>query len=154
MFVLALLIGIVAGLRTMTAPAAVAWAAYNGWLPVQGTLLGFLGHWIAPPLLTVLAAVELVVDLLPGTPSRKAPTQFGARIVSGGVAGAALGASGDAPLMLVGLVAGVIGAVLGTLGGAAARSQIAAALGGDLPAALIEDFVAIVGAFVIVQLAR
>jgi uncharacterized membrane protein len=74
--------------------------------------------------------------------------------VSGGVAGAALGAAGDAPLMILGLVAGVIGAVLGSLFGVSARSQIAAALGGDLPAALIEDVVAIVGALVIVQVAR
>ena len=33
-YLLALLIGVVAGLRTMTAPAAVSWAAYLGWLPL------------------------------------------------------------------------------------------------------------------------
>ena len=35
---LALLIGVVAGLRTFTAPAAVSWAAHLGWLPLGGTL--------------------------------------------------------------------------------------------------------------------
>ncbi|MEX2296933.1 MAG: hypothetical protein WD715_05935 [Dongiaceae bacterium] len=29
------LIGLIAGLRTMTAPAAVSWAAYLGWLPLD-----------------------------------------------------------------------------------------------------------------------
>ena len=33
-YLLALLIGVVAGLRAMTAPAAVSWAAYLGWLPL------------------------------------------------------------------------------------------------------------------------
>jgi uncharacterized membrane protein len=33
--VLAFLIGIVAGLRAMTAPAAVSWAAHLGLLPLQ-----------------------------------------------------------------------------------------------------------------------
>ena len=39
---LALLIGVVAGLRTMTAPAAVAWGSYLGWLPVAGTWASLL----------------------------------------------------------------------------------------------------------------
>ena len=44
-YVLAFLIGVVAGLRAMTAPAAVSWAARLGWLNLQGTPLAF---W-APP---------------------------------------------------------------------------------------------------------
>ncbi len=38
-YVLALLIGVIAGLRALTAPAAVSWAAWLGWLPLQGTPL-------------------------------------------------------------------------------------------------------------------
>ena len=41
-FLAALLIGVVAGLRAFTAPAAVSLAAYLGWLPVAGTPLAFL----------------------------------------------------------------------------------------------------------------
>ncbi|WP_425993766.1 hypothetical protein [Caulobacter sp. DWR1-3-2b1] len=33
-YLLALLIGVVAGLRAMTAPAAISWAAHLGWLPL------------------------------------------------------------------------------------------------------------------------
>jgi uncharacterized membrane protein len=151
-YLLAVLIGVVAGLRAMTAPAAVSWAAHLGWLGLQGTWLAFLGFTVTPYILTVAAIGELVTDQLPGTPSRKVPVQFGARIVSGGFCGAAIGAAGGA--LVAGLVAGVIGAVIGTLGGAAARARLAQTLGSDRPAALIEDAVAIVGAFLIVASAR
>jgi len=147
-YLLALLIGIVAGLRTMTAPAAVNWAAYLGWLPLQNTPLAFLGYVAVPNVLTLLAIGELIADQLPKTPSRKVPMQFGARIVSGALCGAAIGAA--AGTLAGGLVAGVIGAVIGTLGGAEARARLARAFGRDVPAALIEDAVAIVGAYLIV----
>ena len=51
-YLLALLIGVIAGLRTMTAPAAVAWGAWLGWLPVAGTWASFMGHWIAVAIFT------------------------------------------------------------------------------------------------------
>ena len=147
-YLLALLIGVVAGLRTMTAPAAVSWAAYLGWLPLQNTPLAFLGFVAVPYIFTVLAIAELVTDQLPKTPSRKVPVQFGARIVSGALCGAAIGAAGG--MLPGGLVAGIVGAVFGTLGGAEARGRLARAFGRDMPAALIEDVFAVVGAYLIV----
>ena len=149
---LCFLIGVIAGLRAMTAPAAVAWAAYGGWLPLAGTPLAFLGHVAAPWVFTALAVGELISDQLPTTPSRKVPIQFGTRIVAGALAGAALGT--PAGMLVVGAVAGAIGAVVSTLGGAAARGKLAEAFGRDLPAALLEDAVAIGGAFLIVSAAR
>src|SRR6266702_544784 len=133
-YVLALLIGVVAGLRAMSAPAAISWAAHPGWLPLQDTPLSFLGFTATPYIFTVLAIVELITDQLPKTPSRKVPMQFGARLVTGAVSGAALGAAAGS--MLGGAVAGLIGAVVGTLGGASARGALARAMGRDLPAAL------------------
>ena len=50
----------------------------------------------------------------------------------------------------MGAVAGALGAVAGTLGGADIRARMARAFGKDLPAALIEDLVAVVGALLIV----
>lgn len=149
LYLLALLIGVIAGLRAMTAPAAVSWAAHFGPLPLQHTPLAFLGATITPYILTVLALVELVTDQLPKTPSRKVPMQFGARLVTGAVSGAAIGAAAGS--MIGGAVAGAIGAVIGTLGGASARGALARAFGRDLPAALIEDAVAVVGAVLIVM---
>ena len=148
---LALLIGIIAGLRALTAPAAVAFAARYGGVDVAGTPLAFMGYAFTPWILGVLALVELVTDQLPSTPSRKVPVQFGTRIVLGGLAGATLGASAGA--LVPGLIAGAIGAVIGTLGGAAARASLAARFGSDRPAALIEDAIAIVGAVLIVSAA-
>ncbi|WP_018429083.1 membrane protein [Hoeflea sp. 108] len=150
-YLLALLIGLVAGLRAMTAPAAVAWGAWLGWLPVAGTWASFMGHWITVAIFTLLALVELVTDQLPSTPSRKVPQQFGARIVMGALAGAVIGTVGGAAIG--GLAAGIIGAILGTLGGAAVRASLAKSFGKDLPAALIEDAVAILAALLIVSMA-
>ena len=41
-YLLSLSIGIVAGLRAMTAPAAVSWAAYLGWLKLDESILAKL----------------------------------------------------------------------------------------------------------------
>lgn len=148
-YLLALLIGVIAGLRAMTAPAAVSWAAFLGWLPLDGTILAFLGSIWAVCILTLLALVELVTDQLPSTPSRKVPVQFGARMVSGALAGGAIGAG--AGILAAGVVAGIVGAVIGTFVGHALRTQLAASFGRDLPAALIEDALAIGGAVLIVS---
>ena len=145
---LALLIGVIAGLRAMTAPAAIAWAAYAGILSLAGTSLAFLGYRWTPWIVTVFALVELVTDQLPGTPSRTVPVQFGTRILSGALCGAAIAITSGS--LAGGAIAGAIGAVIGTLGGRAARARLAAAFGKDWPAALIEDAVAIGGALAIV----
>jgi uncharacterized membrane protein len=146
-FLLPLLIGVVSGLRTMTAPTAVSWAARFGWLNLAPTGLAFLGYAFTPWILTVLALGEFVADQLPTTPSRTVPMQFSARILTGALSGAAIGAAHGA--LAIGLIAGIAGAVIGTLGGRAGRARLAAGFGADRPAAFIEDAVAIGGAFLI-----
>jgi uncharacterized membrane protein len=146
-YAFALLVGIVAGLRAMTAPAAVSWAARLGWLKVGGTWLAFFGSLWAAVIFTVLAIGELVTDQLPKTPSRKVPIQFGTRIVSGAMCGAAIGTMADA--WPIGMLLGAVGAIAGTLGGAAARARLASRLGKDRPAAFMEDTVALVGAVIV-----
>ncbi|CDZ48245.1 MULTISPECIES: DUF4126 family protein [Neorhizobium] len=147
-YILALLIGVVAGLRAMTAPAAIAWAAYLGWLNLSGSWLSFMGTIWAVGIFTILAVVELVTDQLPSTPSRKVPQQFGARLIMGALTGAAIGTPYGG--WIVGLVAGIVGAAIGTYGGAAVRAKLAASFGKDPPAAFIEDAVAIVAAYIII----
>jgi uncharacterized membrane protein len=146
-YLLALSIGFVAGLRAITAPAMVSWAAFLGWLDLSGTFLSFLDNAWARWILTLLALLELVTDQLPSTPSRTVPVQFGTRLVMGALSGAAVGT--DQGLMIPGLLAGIIGAIIGTFGGRALRSQLARAFGSDRPAALIEDAVAIGAALLI-----
>ena len=148
LYLTALLIGIIAGLRAFTAPAAVSWAARLGLLQLDGTWAAFFGFAWTPWIFSALACVEFVTDQLPSTPSRKVPLQFGARLVSGAVSGAAVAASGGS--WIGGLVAGAIGAVIGTYGGAEVRGKMAAAFGQDRPAGFLEDVAAVVLAAVIV----
>lgn len=149
-YLMAFLIGAVAGLRSLTAPAAVSWAARLGWLHLEGTWLAILGFAGTPYILSVAAIGELINDKLPRTPSRKAPAPFIARVLSGALCGAALGATGHA--MIGGLAAGALGAVAGTLGGYELRARLVRAIGGnDLPVALLEDAIAIGAAFWIVS---
>ena len=146
--ILALLIGIIAGLRALTAPAAVSWAARLGLLQLTGTHLAFLGAVVTPWIFSVLALAEIINDKLPKTPSRLVPPQFITRVVTGAFSGAAIGLGLGS--IWIGLLCGAIGAVLGTLGGASFRGALAKAIGKDLPAALIEDAIAIIGAYLIV----
>jgi len=152
LYAFAFLIGLVTGLRSMTAPAAVSWAARLGWLNLQGTPLAFLGAAATPWIFTLAALGELVADKLPKARSRKSPPAFIARIVVGALCGAAVGAAGHA--LVAGGVGGVVGAVAGTLGGYEFRTRLARAVGRDLPAALLEDIIAIVLAILAVRGAR
>ncbi|WP_262029183.1 DUF4126 domain-containing protein [Microvirga sp. Mcv34] len=147
-YILALLIGVIAGLRAMMAPAAISWATFLGLIHLEGTWLAFLGYRFTPWILTVLAIGELIGDQLPTTPSRKTPLPFAARIIIGGLCGGAIAAQGGS--FLGGFVAGAVGGIIGTLGGAEGRARLAAAFSKDRPAALIEDAIAILGAALIV----
>lgn len=147
LYVFPILLGVVAGLRAVTPLAAISWAGYFGWIDFSGTQFSFVGHIATALVLTALAIAELITDQLPNTPSRKVPMQFGARIVLGALAGALLPGN-----WIVGLILGAIGAVIGTYVGADIRARLARAFGRDLPAALLEDIVAVLGAVLIVYL--
>jgi uncharacterized membrane protein len=149
-YVFAFLIGVIAGLRSLTAPAAVSWAARLGWLHLENSWLAFLGFAATPYIISALAIGELIRDKLPTTESRKGPRGFITRILTGALSGAALGATGAS--WIAGLLAGVAGAIVGTLGGYEFRVRLVKASGGkDLPIALLEDVIAIAGAFLIVS---
>lgn len=146
----AFLIGVIAGLRAIMAPTVVSWAAGLGSLQLEGSGLTFLIYPATRYILSVLALAELVNDKLPKTPSRKVPPQFIARIVTGAFSGAALGSSRQA--LMGGLIAGAVGAVVGTLVGSEFRTRMVKLTGGkDLPIALLEDAIAILGGLFIVS---
>ncbi|MGC2108928.1 MAG: DUF4126 family protein [Candidatus Korobacteraceae bacterium] len=148
---LALLIGFVAGLRSLTAPALVSWAAHLGWLNLQGTPLAFMGSAVAVGIFTLLAIVELVADVLPKTPARTTPVPFIARIVMGGLCGACLYLNGGQSLA-VGVVVGVIGAVIGTYAGYHIRQALVSGLKvKDILIAIPEDIIAIALAYWVVR---
>ena len=143
-------IGVIAGLRAFTAPAVVCWAAHLGWINLHGSHLAFLGSMVTVVIVTLLAIVELVNDKLPATPNRTTPGPLGFRIVTGGLSGAALVIAGS-QVVLLGPIAGIVGAVLGTFAGYQARHQIVTRLKGkDFGIALVEDLIAIGGGLLIV----
>ncbi len=148
--VLAGLLGAVAGLRALTAPAVVAWAAMLHWINLDGTWVQWLGHPIIVAVLTVVAIAEMVTDQLPKTPSRTVPLQFITRLITGGFAGAALATAWGYPWG--GLGAGLIGAAAGTIIGFELRRRLSDKEGIDLPVALTEDVVAVLGGFAIAAL--
>jgi uncharacterized membrane protein len=151
LFLLCFSIGFVSGLRSLTAPALVCWAAHLGWLNLAGTPLGFMRHPAAVAIFTLLALVEIVMDKLPNTPSRTAPIGLVARIVLGGLSGGALGLAGGTNL-IVGAIVGIIGALVGTYGGYHARQAVVSRMHlPDFVVALAEDAVAIVGGLLVVS---
>lgn len=145
---LALLIGVIAGLRALTAPAVVAWGAALGWIDLDGKWSEWMAHPITVAVLTIFLLVELVTDQLPSTPSRKTAVQFITRLVMGAFAGAVIGSAYFHTFSALG--AGMVGAVLGTLAGAAARQRFAdVRQGQDRPGAILEDVIAVGGGFLI-----
>jgi uncharacterized membrane protein len=150
MNLLALPIGFVAGLRSMTAPAAVSWAACLGWIDLHGSSLQWVGSKVAVAVFSVAALAELVADKLPTTPNRTAPGPLIGRIVLGGLSGACLAISASGS-WLTGLVLGGIGAVIGAFTGYGIRRRLVRALAAkDAPVAVVEDLVAIGLAYLVV----
>jgi uncharacterized membrane protein len=148
---LAFLIGVVAGLRALTAPASVAWAAHRNWLHLHGTALSFLGTLPAVIIFTVLAAAELVADQLPSTPARTKPAGLIARIITGGTSGAAIAISGGQSIV-VGGVLGAAGGMVGAFAGYQARTRVVRALKiPDMAIAFAEDAVAIAAGLLFVS---
>lgn len=140
---LAFFIGVVAGLRSLTAPAVVAWAAHLGWINLHNSPLAFMGSKWGLGIFTILALVEFVADQLPNAPARTALVGLSARIVTGGLCGACLAGAGGAALV-VGAVAGAIGGVAGAFGGYHARVGLVRSLHlPDVAIGVPEDIVAI-----------
>ena len=136
-------IGVVAGLRSMTAPAIVAWAAHLGWISLSGSPLAFMGSAWAVGIFTLGALAEFVADQLPTTPARTTAGPLAARIVMGSLTGACLGTAGGASLWLGALI-GAIGAIAGGFGGYQARVGLVQGLHlPDIAIAIPEDLIAI-----------
>jgi uncharacterized membrane protein len=144
----AFVLGVVCGLRSMVGLAAASWAANRQQIPLEGTWLSFLGFRFTPYITSLLAAGEVINDKLPKTPSRLVPPQFGGRVVMGALTGSAIGLSQGH--LIIGALSGISGSVVGTLAGAKARALAAKLFGRDLPAAVLEDILAVALAVVAV----
>jgi len=139
----ALGIGIVAGLRSMTAPAAVSWAASNGRLSLRRLPTSLLDSPGVSQTATKLALGELVGDKTPLAASRLKPPALMWRLASGAVCGAAFFDSDDDHIG-TGAMLGAAGALVGSLVGYAWRTRVRQQLHlPDFPAALVEDALAV-----------
>jgi len=140
---LALGLGVAAGLRSLTPPAVVAWAAHLGWLNLNNSPLAFMGATITAIIFSLLALFELFVDLQPQTPKRTAPVPLLARVLMGGLCGACLYAASKQSL-IIGATLGAIGGVIGAFAGYEIRRKLVTALNiKDIFIALLEDVVTI-----------
>ena len=144
-------IGVIAGLRSLTAPALVSWAALLGWLDLSGSWLSFLGSRTAVTILSLLALAELVADKLPKTPNRTSIGPLVFRAITGGFSSIALCESARQPLVL-GLTLGVVGAIAGAFAGYQIRHRLVKTFGlPDFRVALAEDIFAISGGLLLVS---
>ena len=142
-FAFALGIGFTAGLRSLTPPAVVAWAAHLGWLNLNNSPLAFMGSTIALIIFSLLALFELFVDLQPSTPKRTAPVPLGARILTGALCGACICAASNQSL-IIGAILGAVGGVIGAFAGYEIRRRLVTALNvKDIFIALLEDLITI-----------
>jgi|SRR5580700_172236 uncharacterized membrane protein len=151
LLVFCLLLGCLTGLRSLTSPAAVCWAAHFGWLNFAGTKLAFVDRPVALIVLTILAVAELIADKLPKTPARTAPPGLIARVVLGCLCAVAL-ATNAGGNVLVPAIVGVGGALIGTFVGYKTRhALVLRAHIPDYAVAIGEDVIAIAGSLLIVS---
>lgn len=146
---LAFLIGFFAGLRSLTPPAVVSWAAYLGWIKLHGAL-ALAGSVYSVAIFTLLAAGELVADKMTWIPNRTSVPGLLARVVMGKLTGMCIAAAGGQSIWL-GAACGAIGALVGCFAGYYARTRSVKALNTrDLYVALAEDLIAVAGCLWIV----
>ncbi len=116
----------------------------------SGNSLSFLGSTAAVAIFTILAVVELVADQLPSTPARTKPPGLIARILLGGLSGAAVALAGRQSAV-VGCALGAIGGVVGAFAGYQLRTGLVRVLKvPDFVIAVLEDLVAVAGALLTV----
>src|SRR5665213_1862799 len=137
-----ILLATATGMRTLTAITVICWAAYLGFLPVEGTWASWMASLAAVILLTGLALGEYVGDTLPRTPSRKAWPLVAGRLGAGILVGVAIATVLGQP-KAGGVIFGVVGALIGTSCGYRVRMFVARVVERALPMALLESFVAL-----------
>jgi uncharacterized membrane protein len=148
----AFLIGCVCGLRSMTAPAVIAWGAHLGWLHLEGGFLAFFANKISLVIFSLFALGELVADKLPFIPGRTQAGPLGARVIFGALCGAALcvSAATSPGITAAGALLGGLGGVAGAFAGYNYRRRLAE-LAPDFVLALLEDLVAVGGGLFLVS---
>jgi len=136
-------LGAAAGMRTMSAPAALSRRLAGGGAEPEGGLERLLAHPAAPWVLGIASAAEHVADKLPGTPDRTDAGPLTARMASGALCGAVV-ARRAGESAAAGALVGALAAAAATFAAYEIRHALTADAGvPDLPVALAEDFGAV-----------
>jgi uncharacterized membrane protein len=136
-----LLLGVVTGMRSMTAMAVLCWAAWLQMIPEHGWAL-WIAYLATTIVFTAFALGEYVADTLPKTANRTSVGPAIARVVIGGLVGALVANAITEPLA-GGVIFGAFGALIGTWGSFWVRMSLDRVTKHDLPVALVESASAI-----------
>jgi uncharacterized membrane protein len=148
---LSFLIGVVCGLRSMTAPALVCWGAYLGWLDVKESYMAFLASTVALVVFSLCAVGELIADKFPKIPQRTSAGPLALRVIVGGMCGGAIAVSGGAGIVM-GFLLGDLGGLVGAFAGYLTRRVLTTRWRlPDFPVALVEDLIAVGGGLFLVS---
>jgi uncharacterized membrane protein len=146
----AIALAVATGMRAMTPMAVICWAAYFGYLPVEGTWAFWTAKLVTVIVFTVLALGEYVGDTLPRTPNRTELLGVSARLSFAVLAGVLVATVLGQP-KAGGVLLGVIGALIGTYGGYWVRVFVARLVRRDWPVALVGSALALALAMHAVQ---
>jgi uncharacterized membrane protein len=144
---LAIGMGAVAGLRALTAPTVLAWAAERKLIRLGSSPFATIISAKVARRMTDFAVSELIADKLPFTPSRLTAAPLASRIVSGAICGATIYGVVKQPLT-EGAVLGGLGAIAGAFAGYHMRKRLSRDRP-DLGVAVLEDAFAIGGGVLI-----
>jgi uncharacterized membrane protein len=139
--VLAAGIGVVAGLRSLTAPAVVSWAAREKMIRPLHSLPARMLLARSSKKIAQFAVGELIADKLPGTPNRISPLPLTFRVISGAACGAAVSSAADESPK-EGAAYGALGAFAGAFAGFYLRKRLSRDFPG-FAVAIVEDVLAI-----------
>jgi uncharacterized membrane protein len=135
------LMGVVTGMRSMTALAVLCWFAWLGLLSETGWA-AWSATAVAAIVFGLCALGEYAGDLSPRAPSRTATFPIMVRLVIGVVAGALSAHTLDQPIA-GGVVFGIVGVLIGAYGGVEARVWLARKVGRDWPVGMTESAIAL-----------
>lgn len=141
----ALLLGVSAGMRSLTPGAVLAWHQPSAPRSARWRTWPILRNPWGRRLMVASGAGETVIDKLPITPPRLESRSLVVRLMLGVFAGAAIGSEGKGKSSLMkGAISGLVGAAIGNVAGYHARKTVVETTGVRDPAvAVFEDAIAI-----------
>jgi uncharacterized membrane protein len=121
------LLGFITGMRTLTPITVLCWFGWMGLLPLDPWAM-WAGKLPVAIGFTLLAAVEYTADKYGRSPRPTRPAVLTLRIVLGGLVGAIIATSLDAPTS-EGIILGVLGALVGAFVAYELRHQLTRRIG-------------------------